>query len=156
MPEQRQNTGPSPTRIGPEMIAIPEGGEVTVDATLTPLGEAVMVDAEVHATLEGECSRCLRPLRPEHELTVNAVFGAHEGFVQRDESEDDEDEELPLIVDDKVDLLQPVIDEAGLSLPFSPVCEDGCPEDADVPPPDGVSGEVERIDPRWAGLEKFK
>lgn len=156
MPEQRQKTGPSPTRIGPEMIAIPEGGEVTVDAVLTPLGEGIMADAQVHATLQGECSRCLRPLTPAHDLHVNAVFAAHKDFVTRDESEDDEDDELPMIEDDKIDLLQSVIDEAGLSLPFNPVCEGGCPEDSDVPAPDGVSGEEERIDPRWAGLEKFK
>lgn len=42
MPEQRTQTGPSPTRIGPEMIAIPEGGEVTVAALLTPLGGGIM------------------------------------------------------------------------------------------------------------------
>lgn len=156
MPEQRQKTGPSPTRIGPEMIAIPEGGEVTVEATLTPLGEGIMVDAEVRTTLRGECSRCLRTLTPEQTLRVNAVFAAHEDFITRDESEDDENEEVPMVTDDKIDLLQPVIDEAGLSLPFNPVCRGGCPDDAEVPAPDGVVGEVERIDPRWAGLEKFK
>lgn len=156
MPEQRQKTGPSPTRIGPEMIAIPKDGEVTVAATLTPLGDAIMADAEVIATLQGECSRCLRPLAPQHTLRVNTVFAAHEDFVTRDESEDDENEEIPLVEEDKIDLLQAVTDEAGLSLPFNPACEGGCPEDGEVPAPDGVVGEVERIDPRWAGLEKFK
>ena len=51
------------------------------------------------------------------------------------------------------------IDEAVLSLPFNPTCEGGCDSQATgVPAPDGVSGEQpeeERVDPRWAGLEKF-
>ncbi len=37
MPLDITATGPSPSRIGPEMIAIPEGGEVTVEATVTNL-----------------------------------------------------------------------------------------------------------------------
>ncbi len=56
--------------------------------------------------------------------------------------------------DDTVDLEQAFVDEAGLSLPFNPTCQPSCAE-TDVPEPDGVSGEVERVDPRWAGLEKF-
>lgn len=62
MVEHRTQTGPSPTRIGPEMIAIPEGHDVTVDATLTPLGEAIMVDATIQARLQGECVRCLKTI----------------------------------------------------------------------------------------------
>lgn len=156
MPEQRTQTGPSPARIGPEMIAIPEGGEVTVAATLTPLGGGIMVDAEVSAALAGECSRCLRTLSPERTLYVNAVFADSDDFITGEVSEDGEQEELPRVVGDNIDLLQPVIDEAGLSLPFNPVCEGGCPDDAEVPAPDGISGETVGVDPRWAGLEKFK
>ncbi|QGU07736.1 hypothetical protein COCCU_09060 [Corynebacterium occultum] len=156
LPEQRTQTGPSPTRIGPEMIAIPEGGEVRVDATLTPLGEGIMVDAEISATLQGECARCLRPLSPEHTLRVSAVFSDSDDFITGEVDEDGDNDELPRVQGDNIDLLQPVIDEAGLSLPFNPVCRGGCPEDADVPAPDGISGEKVGVDPRWAGLEKFK
>lgn len=155
MPEERTQTGPSPTRIGPEMIAIPEGGEVTVAALLTPLGGGVMADADVRATLVGECSRCLRPLSRDHEFHVNVVFSGHDDFITGEAGEDDESEDVPPVVDEQIDLLQSVIDEAGLTLPFNPVCEGGCPEDTEVPAPDGISGEEERVDPRWAGLEKF-
>ena len=40
---------------------------------------------------------------------------------------------MPLIQHDMVDLLQSVIDEAGITLPFNPVCPDGCADDAEVP-----------------------
>lgn len=153
--DYRTQTGPSPTRIGPAMIAIPEGGEVTVSATLNPLGEAVMVDADISAKLQGECVRCLAPLTPQSDLHVTQVFALTEDFIQGDEAED-EDDELPLVEKDHIDLLQTVLDEAGMTLPFNPVCPDGCTNE-DTPAPDGESekAQEEKVDPRWAGLEKF-
>lgn len=159
MPEQRTQTGPAPERIGVEMIAVPKGSELNVEATLTPLGSGVLVDAEITGTLEGECARCLKPLTPPLDLHVSQVFAADEDFVSGDAA-DPEDEgsgdEVPEIVDDELDLLQSVIDEAGLNLPFAPTCEGEC----DIETPEGVntgvSGEEEdKVDPRWAGLEKF-
>ena len=84
MVEHRTQTGPSPTRIGPEMIAIPEGHDVTVDATLTPLGEAIMVDATIQARLQGECVRCLKTITPDTTLTVSQVFATTPDFVVGD------------------------------------------------------------------------
>ncbi|MDU0477996.1 YceD family protein [Staphylococcus chromogenes] len=158
MPEQRTQTGPSPVRIGAAMIAIAKDSDVTVAATLTPLGEGIMVDADVTATLTGECVRCLTELAPEQTFHISEVFAASPDFIQGDEAGDDEDE-LPEVVDNRIDLLQSVIDAVGLELPFSPACDSfglDCAE-GDVPEPDGVSGEEnDLVDPRWAGLEKFK
>lgn len=155
LPEDRRQKGPSPSRIGPEMIAIAEGDPVTVEATITPLGSGVMIDAEVTAILSGECVRCLRPLHPEEHFRITQVFGADEDFVTGDDAED-ADEEVPSVIDDTIDIEQAVIDEAGLNLPFNPTCPDGC-DDENMPAPDGISGEEDegRTDPRWAGLEKF-
>lgn len=160
MPEQRTQTGPTPVRIGPEMIAIPEGAEVTVAATLTPLGEGILVDADVTGQLSGQCVRCLRELHPQLDLHVSQVFSDSPDFIVGDPDEDEGGgDEVPEVIDDEIDLLQSVVDEAGLNLPFNPTCEGGCPTDGEteVPPPDGVSGEDEKNlpDPRWAGLEKF-
>ncbi|WIM66915.1 YceD family protein [Corynebacterium breve] len=159
MPQVVTQTGPSPSRIGPEMIAIPAGGDVTVVATLTNLGSGVLVDATATAQLKGECVRCLKELTPTHDVTISQVFSTHDEFITGD-PEDDEDmgsgDEVKRVEDDCVDLEQAFIDEAGLSLPFNPTCQPSCDsESTDVPAPDGVSGEEERVDPRWAGLEKF-
>lgn len=153
--EQRHQTGPAPSRIGPEMIAIAEGTEVTVDATITPLGTGVMVDADVSAELTGECVRCLKTLRPQFRAHISQLFGADDSFVTGDAAEDGDDD-VAVVVNDTVDIEQAVTDEAGLTLPFNPTCEGGCDEDT-VPAPDGVSGEKleDETDPRWAGLEKF-
>lgn len=160
LPEHRRQVGPSPSRIGPEMIAIAEGAELTVDATLTPIGSGILVDADISATLAGQCVRCLRPLTPGFSLHVSQVFAAYDDFITGDAAEDEE-EDVPKVVGDLIDLEQTVTDEAGLTLPFNPTCEGGCPpEETDVPAPDGVSGEVDEddttTDPRWAGLEKFR
>lgn len=162
-PEQTTHTGPAPRRIGAEMLAIEEGAEVTIDAVLHSLGSGIMADADVSAVLRGECSRCLSPLERPMTVRISQVFSADDDFITGD-AEDDEDEgsgdEIPQVShEDTIDLLQTLTDELVAALPFNPVCEGGCPDDSLTPAPDGVSGEddvPERIDPRWAGLEKFR
>lgn len=159
LPVTTTQTGPSPSRIGPEMIAIPEGQEVTVEATVTPLGGGVLVDATATAQLTGQCVRCLRELTPTEQISVSQVFSGSDDFITGDDSAEDDNgsgDDVPAIVDDTVDLEQAFVDEVGLNFPFNPVCEPACPEDSDVPTPDGVSGEKnDLVDPRWADLEKF-
>ena len=108
-------TGPSPSRIGPEMIAIPEGREVEIEATLVPLGSGVMVDATATAQLEGQCVRCLKELTPTETLRISEVFSASDDFITGD-SEEDEDQgsgdEIRQVVDGTVDIEQAFVDEA--------------------------------------------
>ena len=158
-PETVTQTGPSPSRIGPEMIAIPEGREVEIEATLIPLGSGVMVDATATAQLEGQCVRCLKALTPTETLRVSEVFSASDDFITGD-SEEDEDQgsgdEIRKVVDGTVDLEQAFVDEAGMNWPCNPTCKPECEGDTDVPAPDAVEGEENTlVDPRWAGLEKF-
>ncbi|KQB85288.1 YceD family protein [Corynebacterium oculi] len=157
--QRRTLTGPSPARIGAAMIAIEEGEKVTVEALVTPLGTGVLVDAQVQATLRGQCVRCLAELHQEGDFHINQFFADSADVVVHEEgSDDDEAEEIPQIVDDRVDIQQAVTDEVGLTLPFNPTCPEGCAQDESAAPaPDGVSGEDEGSlpDPRWAGLEKF-
>ena len=161
LPENIQQSGPSPTRIGPEMIAIPEGGHVDIDAHLIPLGGGISVQATIQAQLQGQCSRCLRELSPQTTLNVSEVFAVDDDFITGEAGEDEE--ELPQVHQDSVDLLQSVIDAAGLNLPFNPLCTelgfDSC-DDSEVPAPDGTVDDEDDdgegpLDPRWAGLEKF-
>lgn len=159
MPVVVTQSGPSPSRVGPEMIAIPKGREVEVEATIIPLGSGVLVDATARAELSGTCVRCLAPLNPVETLRIEQVFSASDDFIAGDEEVDEDrgsGDEIMRVVDDTVDLEQAFVDEAGLTLPFNPTCQPACAGDTDVPEPDGVSGEEQdRVDPRWAGLEKF-
>ena len=153
-PETQTRRGAAPRRIGAEMIAIPEGEEVEVSAVLSPVGSGVLVDADLTATLKGECSRCLAELNWERSYHVSEMFLGPGESLGGDEA-DDEADEPPEVVDDEVDITQAVTDEVGLDLPFNPVCEGGC--EGEAPAPDGISGEDEGelIDPRLADLEKF-
>ncbi|WP_342319987.1 YceD family protein [Corynebacterium mayonis] len=159
LPVTLRQTGPSPSRIGPEMIALEKGAEVTVEAVVTPLGSGVLVDATASGTLAGECVRCLAPLSPGFTMSVNVVFSGSEDFIGGDaltEQEKGSGDEIPAMVDNTVDLEQAFVDEMGMNLPFNPTCEPECDVDADVPEPDGISGaESNAVDPRWAALEKF-
>ena len=158
-PKTVTQTGPSPSRIGPEMIAIPEGREVEVEATLIPLGSGVMVDATATATLQGQCVRCLKELTPTKTLRVSEVFSASDDFIIGDDEVDEDQgsgDEIGRVEGDTVNLEQAFVNEAGLTLPFNPTCQPECEGDTDVPTPDGISGEENNlVDPRWADLEKF-
>lgn len=159
LPETVTHTGPSPSRIGPEMIAIPAGREVEVEATLTPLGSGVMVDATLTAQLEGQCVRCLKELTPTETLRISEVYAADDDFITGDAEEEEDQgsgDEIGHVEGDTVDLEQAFVNEAGLTLPFNPTCQPECEGDTDVPTPDGISGEENNlVDPRWADLEKF-
>ncbi|MCS4489063.1 YceD family protein [Corynebacterium sp. ES2794-CONJ1] len=146
-------TGPSPERIGPAMIAIDKGTEVTVEATISSLGEGIMVDATVNATLNGQCVRCLSSLNPDARIRITQVYALSDDFIGGEDADGDDDD-IEVLTDDYVDILQAVIDEAGITLPFNPQCADEC-DTENVPEPDGLADGPIKADPRWAGLEKF-
>lgn len=151
VPHHVTTTGDAPVRLGGEMLGVAEGTPVEVVADLTNLGESLLVDATVHARVTGQCSRCLNQLDVEHSLHISDVFGMTPDFIGGDEAE--EGEEPLMVEEDRVDITQLLVDEAGLTLPFNPVCGDYGLECNDaIPAPDGISGEETVVDPRWAGL----
>lgn len=151
---QIYRVGDTPVRIGAEMIGVEPGTEVTVQGYITPLGGGVLVEADVTAPLTGECVRCLAGLKDDLDVHVSVVFSSSDDFITGD-TEDLEDE-VAKVENNCVDITQAVIDEAVLALPFNPTCEnlgiDCHDSDTDVPEPDGISGEEEKVDSRWAGL----
>lgn len=183
--EQVDASGPSPVRWGGEMFAVAEGSPVEVHGLLNNFGEVIMVDAAVEGTANLTCAVCLSERNTPVSVHINDVFGFSPDFIRLAEdsangskaangsadahgSSDIDDAEETLLVDnDTIDITQLVINEAGLNAPFSPVCADFGFECADtVPKPDGESKDqgnknsdttdAKAIDPRWAGLEKFK
>ena len=109
LPENIQQSGPSPARIGPEMIAIPEGGHVDIDAHLIPLGGGISVQATIQAQLKGQCSRCLRELSPQTTLNVSEVFAVDDDFITGEAVENED--ELPQVNQDSIDLLRRDLDD---------------------------------------------
>ncbi len=142
---------PSPSRIGLEMIAIAPGAPMELDLRVESVSEGVLVTGTVTAPTAGECARCLGTLSGRVEVTLTELF-AYPGSTTEETTEEDE---VGHIVDDTIDLEQPIIDAVVLELPFSPVCRPDCPG---LCPECGVSLAAEpdhfheRIDPRWAKL----
>jgi DUF177 domain-containing protein len=153
-------TVPAPSRIGVELIAIPEGAPVELDLRLESVSEGVLVSGTVSAPTEGECARCLTPVTGDVEIYLTELFAYPDSAT---EATTDDDDEVGRVVDDTVDLEQPIIDAVGMMLPFSPVCREDCPglcPECGVPLAD-FEGAAEPhqhdvIDPRWAKLAAMK
>jgi len=132
-------------RMGEGLLAVQPGSVLHVDARLESVHEGILVTAEVSATADGECGRCLRPISEPVEVEFQELFAypSEEAFDY-------------VVVADHVDLEPLVRDAVVLSLPFQPVCSPDCPgldpvtgerldDDPESRAPSGV-------DPRWSAL----
>ena len=132
---------------------VPDGAEVALDGVLEAIDGAITFTGTVRVPWEGECRRCLDPVRGLELVEVREVF----------EVRPIPGETYPIEGDD-VDL-EPILRETALlHLPLAPLCGDGCrgpaPEafpavPADDAEGDGVAGEPPR-DPRWAALDVLR
>jgi uncharacterized protein len=142
----------APARIGIELLSIAKGAPVALDLRLESVSEGVLVTGTVAGPTTGECARCLTPITGDVEIHLTELFAYPDSATEATTEED----EVGHVVDDTIDLEQPIIDAIGLELPFSPVCEDDCPglcaecgvRLADAEP----DHQHDLIDPRWAKL----
>jgi uncharacterized protein len=152
---QRQvsRTVPAPADLGIEVLQVAEGSPVELDLRLEAVMEGVLVTGTAHASLVGECARCLEALTDE--ITVEL----QELYVYEDHALPGEDDEVSTLQDDLVDLEPLLRDAVVLALPFQPLCEDDCPglcvecgarlaEDLD-------HTHEAAVDPRWAALAEL-
>jgi len=150
--QQVQQTVPSPSRIGLDLVAIPEGAPLDLDLRFESVSEGVLVTGTVSAPTAGECARCLTATSGEVEVQLTELF-AYPGSTTEATTEADE---VGHVVDGTIDLEQPLIDAVVLQLPLSPVCRDDCPglcaECGVALAEAGPGHHHDRIDPRWAKL----
>jgi uncharacterized protein len=142
--------------MGIEVIAIPAGSEIDVEVRLEAVAEGVLVSGTAAGTAVGQCSRCLV------DVTEPVVARIQELFAYPDSTTaaTTEDDEVPRLVGDLIDMEPLVRDEIVLSLPLVPLCRPdcrglcpGCGERLDDLEPDHSH---EMMDPRWAALrDKF-
>jgi uncharacterized protein len=143
-----------PTRLGLETIAVPVGEPIELDVRLEAVTEGVYVSGSVHASLAGECARCLDGLTDEIDVELSELFAYPDSVT--DETTDAD--ELPRVVDELIDVEQIVRDAVVLALPLAPLCRPDCPglcpdcgeKWADLAPDHGH----ETLDPRWAALRE--
>ncbi len=143
---------PSPSRIGVEMIGIQAGAPLELDLRVESVSEGVLVTGTLTAPIAGECSRCLTPFDGRVDVSLTELFAYPDSITEATTEED----EVGRVVNDIVDLEQPIIDAVGLELPFSPVCQPDCPglcPRCGIPLATAEPGHHhDEIDPRWAKL----
>jgi uncharacterized protein len=123
-----------------------------LDLRVESVSEGVLVTGTLAAPTTGECSRCLTAVRGRVEVDLTELFAYPNSITEATTEQD----EVGHVVDDIVDLEQPIIDAVGLALPFSPVCRDDCPglcPRCGIPLATAEAGHHhDEIDPRWAKL----
>jgi uncharacterized protein len=152
--------------FGVELISVPAGEVIEIDARLESVTEGVLLSADVYAVAQGECIRCLDPVEIVIERKIQELYNYEptneRGKKKRKSSTEDltsEDLDVAdvLMMDgDILDLETPVRDAIVLSLPSNPLCSQDClglcPECggkwADLP----QDHAHEVIDARWASL----
>jgi DUF177 domain-containing protein len=139
------------------ILTAPVAGTVRLSRT----NRGVLADADLKATIAGECSRCLK------DLSIPLVLGIHEEYLPtvdlasgKPVAVDDEPDALRLTDHHEVDLEPPVVDAIVLAEPIAPLCRPDCPglcivcggplESGDHDHPD------DEIDPRLEALRGFK
>jgi uncharacterized protein len=145
-------TVPSPSRIGLDLIGIDEGAPLELDLRIESVSEGVLVTGTVSGPTSGECARCLSPVTGQVEIDLTELFA----YPDTATDETTEADELGRVINDSVDLEQPIIDAVGLALPFSPLCGPECvglcPQCGIPLTTAGPGHHHEQIDPRWAKL----
>ncbi len=142
----------SPSRIGVELIAIQPGAPLDLELRVESVSEGVLVSGTVRAPTTGECARCLSPVTGDVEVQLTELFAYPRSITEATTEED----EVGRVVDNTLDVEQPIIDAVGLELPFAPLCGPDCPglcPDCGVQLATAEPGHRhEQIDPRWAKL----
>lgn len=141
-------TVPAPADLGVDVLSVPVGSDLLLDLRLEAVMEGVLVSGTARGRLAGECVRCLEPLEQEVVSDLQELF-AYPGGDRQD------DDGLPEMDGDLLDLEPVVRDAVVLGLPFQPVCREDCPG---LCPSCGVSLSEEPehdhpvTDTRWSAL----
>ncbi len=156
-----QRTVEAPADLGTEVIAVPVGSDLELEARLEAVMEGVLVTGTARAQAKGECVRCLDDVEQDLEVEFQELFVYPEKKksdgrprAEADEAETDE----YLLQDDLVDLEAVVRDAVVLALPFQPVCREDCPglcPQCGVHMSEDPQHMHDSVDPRWAALQSL-
>lgn len=145
---------PAPAGLGlGGVVEVPEGADVELNVRLEAVMEGVLVSGTAQAPVAGECVRCLDPVEDEVVVDLQELYTYSENGADPEASED----ELH-VVEDMIDLEQPVRDAVVLALPPAPVCREDCPglcSECGARLADDPSHKHDTTDPRWAALAEL-
>ena len=155
-------------KFGVDLISVPAGEVIEIDARLESVTEGVLLSADVYAVAQGECIRCLDPVEIVIERKIQELYlyedDGGKNAKKKSHSkksapvEEDLDEVELLYLDGVImDLEPPIRDAIVLDLPVNPLCDPDC---MGLCPDCGQKWALlpqdhahEVIDARWAGLD---
>lgn len=144
----------TPAGFGSELIAIPQGSELEVEARFEAVIEGILVSGNVYATARGECGRCLEEFELEVEQDLQELYFYPERIKEL-QADGDEVEDFAELETDLIDL-EPLIRDGLIGdLPFQPLCKEDCLglcQDCGIKLEDNPDHSHENLDPRWAAL----
>ncbi|MFJ6633092.1 YceD family protein [Streptomyces sp. NPDC091376] len=152
----------APAILGIEgVIGVPEGAPVELELRLESVMEGVLVTGTARAVAEGECVRCLEPLRQEVAADFQEMFSYPDaderGRPKAEPVDDAEDDEDRLFLEDGLFDLEPVLrDAVVLALPMQPVCREDCAglcSQCGTNLNDDPEHHHDAVDIRWAALQ---
>ncbi|MGI5480406.1 YceD family protein [Streptomyces lavendofoliae] len=143
------------------VIGVPQGSPVELDLRLESVMEGVLVTGTARASAEGECVRCLEPLRQDVAADFQEMFsypdtddrGPRKAAAD-DDAEDDED--MTPLEDGMFDLEPVLRDAVVLALPMQPVCREDCAglcAECGANLNENPDHHHDAVDIRWAALQ---
>jgi len=153
---ERELTLPAPADLAVALARVPEGSPMHLDLRFESVMEGVLVTGTADTEVQAECGRCLDPVSWQETFEFSELFtypatDARGAVIDSGEAEEDP---LPEVVADTVDLGPVVRDAVVLELPLTPVCDASC---AGLCPTCGErldnGHQHPSVDPRWSALE---
>ena len=144
--------------FGVVMARVPVDSTIELDLRLESVMEGVWVSGSADIEVEGECARCLEPVGWGETLEIAQMFeyaATDARGASLPSAEGDEEEAIPVIYDDLIDLTEVLRDAVVLALPLAPLCSADCPglcPECGILLVDAPGHGHEQIDPRWAAL----
>ncbi|MGH3647256.1 MAG: YceD family protein [Micromonosporaceae bacterium] len=147
-----ERTVPAPEEFGLELIGVPVGADISLRLRMESVTEGVLVTGTASMPLEGECGRCLRPIKDTLDVTIQELYAYPDSTTDATTDED----EVERLQDDYADLEPPLRDAVVFALPTNPLCREDCPGLCsvcgahwdDLP----ADHSHEQTDPRWVAL----
>ena len=126
---------PAPSGIGDEVIGIEEGSDVHVTGSFDSIVDGLIFTGTAEATVNGECTRCLKPLDPRWTVGLTAFFpydmveDRHGNGEEVDiiAGEEESEDVYPLTHDGAFADMEALLRDALVeSLPLQPLCREDC------------------------------
>lgn len=152
-----------PTAIGTEDMAVPAGQSLDLQLLAVAISEGVSLSVSGAARAEGNCVRCLQPVKKSLDFSLSRVYYYPEELAHllNEVSEDsivyaDLDEAYQVQPDSRLDLEPLLIDAIVPQIPYSVLCSPDCPglcSECGIMLAKAEAGHHhEKIDPRWSVL----